>query len=483
MNAAEKIALWRRDPVQFVRDSFQVEPDAWQVDALNAAAQPGTQRVALRACAGPGKTAVLAWLGWWFLSTHCGKGEHPKGIAVGVTADSLRDNLWPELAKWQQRSKFLSLMFTWQKERIFCNESPETWFLSARSFSKTANAEEQGRVLSGLHSQFPLVLLDETGDMNPSIGRAAEQALGNCIKGLVVQAGNPTNTSGLLYDSCVVRRDKWSVVRITGDPDDPKRSPRVGVEWARSEIEKNGRDNPWVMAYILGEFPKSGFNTLLSSEEVESALGRHARVESFGFAPCVIGCDVARFGDDRTAIWRRQGRATWTPDIMRGARTEEIAGRVALQVSSDAMGHPFRSDGIMVDGSGGYGGGVVDALRLAGHQPIEVQFGGAADDERFANKRAEMWWRMAEWVKRDGCLPQMSELVRELSSTQYYLDGRGKLALESKDQVKKRLGFSPDLADGLALTFAVILPPKNLNVKPSYAMQPIAKPYDPLRRR
>src|SRR3546814_5275727 len=85
------------------------------------------------------------------------------------------DNLWSELAKWQARSQFLASVFTWTKEKIYANEHPETWFLSARSFAKDANPEAIGRALSGLHSHFPFILLDETGEMPLSVGKAAQE--------------------------------------------------------------------------------------------------------------------------------------------------------------------------------------------------------------------------------------------------------------------------------------------------------------------
>ena len=65
-----------------------------------------------------------------------------------------------------------------------------------------------------------------------------------------------------------------------------------------------------------------------------------------------------------------------------------------------------------------------------------------------------MWWKACEWAKGGGCLPSFPELVRELSEPTYWLQN-GKLRLEEKDQIKRRLGRSPDLADALALTFAV----------------------------
>lgn len=478
--AVDTVRRWRADPVAFVRENFQIEPDLWQVDALSALRTQGVNRLCMKACAGPGKSAVLAWIGWWFLSCTGRVGQHPKGIAVAITADNLKRNLWAELAKWQTRSAYLSAAFTHQAERIFANDHPKTWFLAVGSFAKSANEQEQGQTLSGLHSEFPFVLLDETGSMATAIGRASEQAMGGAVCGLVAQAGNPTSLDGLLYESSVTNRKDWTVVEITADPDDPKRTPRVDAAWARSQIAKWGRSNPWCMAYILGQFPPSAMNALMGAEEVTACLGRHIGVEQYGFAAKVLGVDVARFGDDRTVLFPRQGLAAFPPEIMRNARTEAIAGRASV-MNETAGGY----DGIMVDGSGGYGAGVIDALRLAQYKPHEIQFGGEPSDSRFFNKRTEMWWEMAQWVKGGGALPNVPELVRELTAPIYYFQN-GKIRLEEKDQIKKRLGQSPDLGDALALTFAIKLAPRGLALaKRPAVMGARAKPstYDPFARR
>lgn len=446
--AAARLAHWRDDPVQFVRDNFNVEPDAWQCDALRALAKgERVTRLCMKACAGPGKSAVLAWLGWWFLTCMGDKGEHPKGIAVSVTADNLKRNLWPELAKWQQRSPFLSAAFTHQAEIIFANDHPTTWRLDFASFAKTANADEQGRALSGLHSEFVFALIDESGDINPSVGRSAEQAMGGCKRGMIAQAGNPTSMAGLLYHSAVKEAIKWHVVTITADPLDPKRTPRVDLTFAQEQIDAYGRDNPWVMSFFLGLFPPGGFNNLLTSDQVERSMGRVLLPPQFEYAARVIGVDVARFGPDRTSIFKRQGNASWLPDILRGADTNVIAGRVAKLYGD------WSADATFVDGTGGFGAGVIDQLKLGNLPVIDVQFAGSATDPKFFNKRTEIWWEMCEWVKTSGALPRMPELVRELTAPTYFFQG-GKIRLEEKEQIKKRLGFSPDIADSLATTFA-----------------------------
>jgi hypothetical protein len=109
---------------------------------------------------------------------------------------------------------------------------------------------------------------------------------------------------------------------------------------------------------------------------------------------------------------------------------------------------------ILIDDTGHWGHGVIDNLIATGESPIAVQFHAPALDPRYKNRRAEMWLEMADWVKRGGALPNVPELVGELT-TPTYTFVNGKFQLEDKDMIKGRLGRSPDLADALALTFAV----------------------------
>jgi hypothetical protein len=446
--AFARVRAWREHPMAFVTQELKAEPDAWQARVLEGLADPAAQRMAMQACSGPGKTAVLAWAGWHFLACQGERGEHPKGAAVSVTADNLKDNLWPEMAKWQQRSRFLSECFAWTKERIVAVDHPETWFLSARSWSKTANAEEQGRTLSGMHSRYVLYLIDESGDIAPAVLRAAEQGLSRCAWGKILQAGNPTSLEGMLYASVVRQAHLWRTVRITGDPEDPQRSPRIDRAWAQEQIRLYGRDNPWVMAYVLGQFPPSSINALLGPEEVEAAMGRALRPEAYEFAQKRLGIDAARFGDDPWVIVPRQGLASFRPVELRHPRSQEVAARVAQAKQR------WGSELECFDGTGGYAAGAIDAMIQAGYAPLEVSFAGRALDPRYSNKRSEMWFEMAEWVKRGGALARCGQYLRELTAPTFTFF-QGKFRLEEKEQIKKRLGFSPNYGDALALTFAM----------------------------
>lgn len=794
--ARAKFKLWKERPDIFVRDVFNVEPDAWQIEVLQAFSK--CNRIAMKSSKGVGKSSVLAFCAWNFILTR----PNPKMVATSISGENLADGLWAELSKWQQKSPLLKSQFTWTKTRIFANDYPETWFLSARTWAKNADASQQADTLAGIHADYVLFVLDEVGGIPDGVMAAAEAGLSSGIETKIIMAGNPTHTEGPLYRACTSERHLWHVTEITSDPDDPKRSSRVSIQWAREQIEKYGADNPYVLVNIFGKFPPSSLNALLGPDEVEAAMNRKPNEDDYIYAQKRLGIDVARFGDDRcfddkteiltndgwklfkdligsekvfsikgdkaswedilhihsaywngylnlyekrhlnfcitdnhrmfvrsnpkskkyifksyqdlpkhfvlreengwsgvspstkyftckkkmpnggshvrsysfsmkdwacflgwfvsegnvykekrkfgrlriiitqypgkkrkeierllssmgikwrnlsngtqlefynieiakflikncgekaknkrvpleikngseeiikafldsflkgdgtchknglgrtyttsskgladdlqemlaklgragllrkknlagsefkigsrvvkrrndtyvlyeksvftgkwckksdvkrvrykgtvwcvatkyesifvrrngvpmwsgnTVLFPRQGLMSFKPVEMRGARSNEIAARVALAKSR------WGSEMEFVDGSGGYGSGVIDSLIQAGHGPIEVSFSGKAIDSRYFNKRAEMWFLMAEWVKRGGSLPPMPELKKELTAPLYTFQN-GKFRLEEKQQIKDRLGYSPDLADALCLTFCLPEMPSN----------------------
>lgn len=441
-NLAATLRRWREDPVAFVRENFGVEPDPFQLDVLTNF--PHKNRIAMKACKGPGKTAVEAWCAWNFLATR----PHPKIAATSVTSDNLSDNLWPEMAKWQNKSPFLKQAFEWTKTRIFAKAHPETWWMSARSWSRNADPAQQADTLAGLHADYLMFILDESGGIPDSVMAAAEGGLSTGIEMKILQGGNPTMLEGPLYRACTSERHLWYVVTITGDPDDPQRSPRISVQWAREQIEKYGRDNPWVLVNVFGQFPPSSINSLLGPEDMEKSLGRVIRHEDYHFAAKVLGVDVARYGDDRTVIFPRQGlSASERPIILRNANTDEIAGQVGRKFDEGQFDHVF------IDDTGGWGAGTIDALLRLGYPVTPVNSSAKAFNPRYMNKRAEMAFEGAEWVKKGGGLPDMPELTKEATAATYFFNA-GRLQLIDKDMIKKLIGCSPDLWDAFLLTFA-----------------------------
>jgi len=462
--AQRKILRWRENPNQFVHEVFGVEPDQWQSDALDQSGGTGRarRRVMMKSATGVGKSAVLAWIGWHRLMCFAGKGDHPKGAALsGEGRDNLRDNLWAELAKWRNHSDLIQQSFEWTKERIFARDHPETWFLSARSYAKDANIDALGKALSGLHSGYPFILLDETGNMPMQVGQKATQIFtGGTIDGLIAGAGNPTSTGHLLYNVATHERELWCVITVTADPEDPKRSSRVDPEHAQEQIDLYGRENPWVMATILGQFPPGGINTLLGPDEIEAAMNREIPEASvYDWAQKRLGVDVARFGNDRTVVFPRQGMVSFAPEVMRIQDTCQVAARVVKKKLE------WKSEREFIDDSGHWGHGVLDNMKAGGYKPTAVLFEDTnVNEPMYYNRRAEMWANMADWVKGHGVLPKLPGLIKELSAPTYTYT-QGKFLLEPKDLIKKRIGSSPDLGDGLCLTFAEPDMPSDLRKK------------------
>lgn len=467
-----------------VREEFNAEPDGWQLIALRAFASRDKQamRIAMKACKGPGKTTLLAWCILNFLACYGEPGEHPKGAATSITKDNIKDNLWPELAKWMGRSEFFSAAFTWTNTRVFAKDHPETWFFSLRTWSKSADPQQQADTLAGLHAKYLLFVIDESGGVPKAVMATAEAGLANEHVGWakILQAGNPTHLEGPLYDACTRDRSLWTVLEITGDPDDPKRSSRISKDWARDQIRTYGADNPWVLVNVFGKFPPASLNTLLGPDEVRDAMERHGHLKKKEFMHMQkrLGVDVARFGDDRTVIFPRQGLMAKRPVILRQQDTVAIAARILLACKR------WESELELIDDTGHWGHGVYDNLRTTGRTPLAIQFHAPALDARYKNRRAEMWLEMAEWVRKGGCLPFIPELVEELTVPTYTFS-QGQFLLEDKDQIKERLGRSPDLADALALTFAVPDQPSALRLPPGFPEIGVGKmesDWDPLEK-
>lgn len=441
---------WRHDPVQMVVDEWpQVELDDFQVELLRAF--PHKPKIAMKSAKGPGKTLGLAMCGLNFLVTRPGQ---VKVGATSITGDNLDMNLWPEFHKWIQESEFFRTALVWSKTAVRDRQRPENRFIERRTWPKRGNAEEQSDALAGLHGEHVMWLIDESGGIPVAVLVTAEAIFATAgQEAHLLTAGNPTDPGGALHHACVISRGQYHVITITGDPDNPKRSKRISLEHARGELEKYGRDNPWVRVNILGEFPETAINALLGLEDVESAMARHYHPERFTYVQKRLGVDVARFGGDRTVIFPRQGVMAFRPIIMRHQRSDQIAARV-LMASNRWRQKPDEEILALIDNTFHWGQGVCDQLTAIGSPHIGVNYAGKATDPRFKNVRAEMWIKGAAAIKKGAALPHIPEMVRELTEPTYTLVG-GQFVLEDKDQIKERLGFSPDLADGYMTTYAI----------------------------
>ena len=190
---------------------------------------------------------------------------------------------------------------------------------------------------------------------------------------------------------------------------------------------------------------------LIPHDLVSAAMARQLTAQAW--EEKVIGVDVARFGDDKSALYFRHGRDGNPRPYERyaGLDTMELAAKVAERIST------WNPDAVFVD-EGGVGGGVVDRMHQLGfRQVFGVNFGGKADrggtGARAGNKRSEMWLSARDWLQR-GALPRDELLAAELTAPMYAYNAANALMLEPKADMKRRGIPSPDVADAFALTFA-----------------------------
>lgn len=460
---ASRIAGWREHPASMVRELFGVEPDAWQEEALEAF--PHSPKIAMKACKGPGKTFLLGCIAWNFLLTR----PHPMCAATSIDGPNLKSGFWTEMARLRNKSPLLQHLFEWTKTEIYAKQHHSTWKMEARTWSKDANAEEVGKTLAGIHSDYVLFILDEVGGYPDAIMPTAEAIFaGNPKEAHIVMAGNPIRRSGPLFRACGRSRKGWTVIEITGDPDNPKRSPRIGIEHARAQILEYGRENPWVKVNIFGEFPDSDINALIGDSEVRASMARYYRTHEIGNASKILGVDVARYGDDASVIFKRQGLQCFPLLRLRNVDSTQGGGQVAR------VWDEWGADGCFIDMTGGWGSGWFDHLVRLGKAPIGVQYAGDAHNkDRYFNKRAEMYFDAVEWIKRGGALPcpdgvspESTELFQALTQTTYTFRG-DRFLLEDKEQIKDRIGFSPDETDSFVQTFAEPITPKARVITPN----------------
>jgi len=231
------------------------------------------------------------------------------------------------------------------------------------------------------------------------------------------------------------------------------------IYWRRHKIIN--LESEWLFkqeypANIMEAFQNSGDDSYISSEIVQES--RHGTPTVDMDAPLIIGVDPAysenkqtKDKTDKTAIVFREGRVVPKIITFKVQDTQVIADRV-----EDII---IQHNPLMVNiDVGGVGAGVYDALVRRGYGDVvrNVNFGWSAiKEDKFKNKRAEMWHDMRSWLKDEpNQIPDDDELQADLTAPLYTYDDNQCLKLEKKEDMRKRLGRSPDKGDALALTFA-----------------------------
>jgi hypothetical protein len=259
--------------------------------------------------------------------------------------------------------------------------------------------------------------------------------------------GNPVRSSGFFYDTHTRLAGEWTTFQVACTD-----SPRVSDEYVKEMAMRYGEESNVYRIRVIGEFPKGDDDTVIPMDLLESAL--HRDVAASKSAPMVWGLDVARFGSDRSALCKRQGNVvtesirTWKNlDLM------QLTGAVVAEFNALAPSEQPRE--ILVD-SIGLGAGVVDRLRELGLPARGINVSESpAMGGTYRNLKAELWYKAKAWLEARDCkLANDPVLISELATVRYTFTSSGKIAIEGKDEIKKRGLPSPDKADAFVLTFA-----------------------------
>jgi hypothetical protein len=312
--------------------------------------------------------------------------------------------------------------------------------------------------------RFDGVVLDEVADMQPDVWQEVVRPALADRKGWAVFIGTPkgVNLFSELYQQGL-RDPGWfsALLRVdeTGALSDDE------IEALKGEMsEKAYRQE------FLCDFAASSDDVLITIDLVTEACQRTVRPEDVEGMPLIMGVDVARFGSDASAVCLRRGLICQPIQVFHNLDNMDLADRI------NDLVHEHQPDAVFVDS--GQGQGVIDRLRHIGVDCVEVPFGGKARQPRFNNRRSEMWYGVREWLRAGGFIPDDATLKAELTTPTYAFDTTGRICLERKEDIKERLGKSPDQGDALALTFAAPVASARDALIAARTQQ--AKQYDPL---
>ncbi len=450
----DKAMVFAKDPLGFVLAAFPWKegplskfcgPDNWQRDVLESMTDSLTSgkiyqeplRVAVSSGHGIGKSALVAWIILWGLAT-C---EGARGVVTANTEAQLKNKTWAELAKWHGLCHYGKHFSCTMKALAHKDKEHEkTWRVDIVPWS-----ERNTEAFAGLHNQGKRVLLlfDEASAIPERIWEVAEGALTDKDTEILWCCfGNPTRNTGR-FKECFGRfRHRWATSKI-----DSRTAFMTNKELLETWIADYGEDSDFVRVRVRGEFPRTGSLQLISLDAVEKAVERELDIVEYQHAARIMAVDVARFGADQSVITLRQGLHCFPQKKFRELDLMTLASVIAREFEQE------QPDALFVDGVG-IGAGVIDRLRQLHIPVVDAQAGASAlESKRFANRRAEMWVALREWLIAGGSLPDDSQLVDDLTGLEYGFTASDKLILEKKDDMKARGLASPDCADSLALTF------------------------------
>jgi len=452
---ASFLGEFAHDPVGFVWAAFpwgegELEgqsPQEWQLELLedikDGLKDINTVIREVRASGnGIGKSALVSWLILWSLGTF----EDTKGVVTANTDTQLRTKTWAELAKWH-RLFIGNPLFDYTATSLYSSDPKheKTWRIDAIPWS-----EQNPEAFAGLHNQGRriLIIFDEASAIADVIWETVEGATTDKDTEIIWCCfGNPTRPSGRFFDCFNKFRNFWHHKQIDS------RTVRISNKQQLNEwVDAWGIDSDFVKVHVLGEFPNAAANQLISRTLVDEAVKRgksYCIDDASDMEPVIIGCDPAWTGEDTLIVYLRKGNYTKVLWELKSNNDDTlVAEKLAYFQDEYGMSKGFIDQG--------YGTGIYSVLRSMGRNDAWqlIPFASKPTDEYYANKRAEMWCEMKKWLQDGGTLENKQEIVTDLTGPEAAINRRGKLQLESKDDMKRRGLASPNYGDALALTFA-----------------------------
>lgn len=447
----KKIPIYRKEPWTFAKEVMDFIPDKWQLEVLKDLVDH--THVSVRSGQGVGKTGLEAVIALWFLTVY----PFPKVIATAPTRQQLHDILWAEISKWQSQSPLLESLLKWTKTKIYMRKFEERWFATARTATKPEN-------MQGFHEDNMLFIVDEASGVADNIMEAILGTLSGDNNKLLM-CGNPTKTSGVFYDSHNRDRHHYRTHKVSSM--DSTRTSKKNIDML---LEKYGEDSDVARIRIFGDFPRAEADTFIPlevAELVKGSLYKPSKDITIGD----LGVDVARFGDDETAIVKRIGNYVYPIKTYRKQDTTVTTGYV-LKAAREMMknNNQLKKIYIKVDDSG-VGGGVTDQLkekireqRLPYKVYPVINNGKADDSEHYENVGTEQWGVLRDVLNDNFSkhmqgeaiemhFPNDDRLITQLTTRKYRMTSRGKIALERKEEMKERGLDSPDRSDAIVLSF------------------------------
>lgn len=446
-----------KDPLNQYREKYMYRPLDWadsfvEIELPNylrralQRIQDGCHKLALHGPHGIGKTVFASLIVLWAASTS----YDCKVITTASAWRQLTKYLWPEIHKW-------SIRVNWQRIGHF----PNLLRLEG-SFSETSKAFAvactNAATIEGAHAERVVYLYDEAKSIPPATWEASEGAFSTPGRHLQIALSTPGEATGVYYDVCSRQKgyEEWAVLYVS--PREAIRAGRMSLEWAKSCRKKWGASNPIYLNRVWGLFAAQGEDNVIPLRWIELAVERWHTWHDDGAlleGKHSVGGDVSRGGADRTALAHRYDRVISEIEYYQKDQTRDTmvtAGRVVVACGDDGTA---KLDVI------GIGAGVVDRCReTMGEERVVAINAGAgtkltdrSGELHFANIRAAMWWNMRELLDpsnhEDYCLPDDPELIGDLCAPKWAPNSAGKIQIESKELIKKRLGRSTDSGDSV----------------------------------